>query len=217
MKCPSQTGLVPVVSFDSCNSLHRHGVDVGKESRDKRMKQPSSSKKDYTSGKQKKLKKIEKITGKMTSTDSEEKSFGGIWDDKNGVVVFPKFECGDNVRDGFESAAYSREEYWKKRDDLDKWSRKISVCEDATMAAKEETIAVIVRYYNAARSVLDDHTSQKDWDCTTFFEEACWMADVVGLLLLFVGSLSAASSLWSCRSYVVSTGGVFLLSCCCKF
>ena len=164
MKCQSQTGLVPVVSFESCNSLQQDGVDVGKESKDRTMKQPSSSKKDHRSGKLKKLKKSEKIRGNMASDDSNDQSFGGIWDAKNGVVVFPALECGDNVRDGFESAAYSREEYWKKRDDLDKWSREISVCKDATMVAKEQTIAVIVRYYNATRSVLDDHMSQKDWD-----------------------------------------------------
>jgi hypothetical protein len=165
------------------------------------MKPPPSSKKDYKFV-DKKLNKNEKIRGNMASTDTKDRSFGGIWDDKNGVFLFPDVPCADGVLDGSESAVYSRKEYFKKKQDLYRLSKKIVFHKEGTAAFKEGTKAVIVRYYNAARTAMNVHMSDKDWDCTTFFEDICWMADIVALLLGIVGT-STQSEIVSMRIFRV--------------
>jgi hypothetical protein len=139
----------------------------------------------------------------MSGGVRREKTCGGIWDRDDGMVLFPEFPCGKSFPKGFgpNECCYSREEFYEKKQD---WKDLFRKKEDPQDEEKEEKNTVIVRYYDSARQILREKMSTGEWDCTSFFEEAAWMLELVKELRQRVQVPSKASSHWARRNANVS-------------
>jgi hypothetical protein len=163
----------------------------------KKMQEQLSRKKNHKSSKHTKEKRSNDSTN-MASGKPEDTTFGGIWDESNGMIVFPELE--EDPKSPTSSFTYTCEEYYRNKDDLDK----LISDDDNGRSSTDDDINTFIKYYSKARRVMITHMSKDEWDPSSFYEDVEWMQDVMSTLMKFFDPQIPPPNWWSSRNRNVS-------------